>query len=270
VKLAASNIAWVEEDDGRVAGLMTALGYEGLEIAPSRVWRAPLEAGQAEIADFRSRWERWGIRVVAMQALLFGRSDLAIFRSDSERRETRGHLEGMIRLGSDLGVEVLVFGSPGNRSVGDRPRAEAERLARAFFRAIGDYAAQHGVCFCIEPNPREYGCDFVTDVASAEALVAAVDSPGFAVHLDSGAFSLTGESIEETLHRAAPAARHYHISEANLVPVGSGTIDHRRMATALARAGYERWVSVEMRRPDGLDSFHELAMALEHAAACYR
>ena len=38
MKLCASNIAWTSEQDHGVYSIMQSLGYEGLEIAPSRIF----------------------------------------------------------------------------------------------------------------------------------------------------------------------------------------------------------------------------------------
>ena len=37
-KMAISNIAWTEHMDGQVYGLMERYGFEGLEVAPTRVF----------------------------------------------------------------------------------------------------------------------------------------------------------------------------------------------------------------------------------------
>lgn len=269
MKLAVSNIAWAAEADEQVADLMVELGFEGLEVAPTRVWAEPLAVDKREVAAFRSKWERKGIRVVAMQALLFGRPDLTVFQSDAKRAETEAYLRGMIRLGSLLGAGPLIFGSPRNRSVAGSDAATVAAIAQSFFRSLGDYAAKYKTCLCIEPNPPEYGCDYVTDLASAEALVDVVGSPGFGLHIDTGGMYLSRESLEETIGRVAPSARHFHISEPHLVPVGTGGVDHPRIAAALASAGYDRWMSVEMRAPDELGTLTRLKASLAYASACY-
>src|SRR3990172_927424 len=116
MRLAASNIAWPEHDDAAMARLLPSLGYEGLEIAPTRVWPVPLATTGAERVTFRRFWESRGLRVVAMQALVFGRPDLRLFGPPDSREELARHLVGMIGLAADLGAHVLVFGSPRNRT----------------------------------------------------------------------------------------------------------------------------------------------------------
>ena len=227
--------------------MMGAAGVTGVELAPTAVWSDPLGATDAEVRGVRDWWRDRGIAVVALQALLFGRPDLAIFGDDDVRRATLEHLTGMMDLAARLGAKPLVFGSPKNRLVGSRPKAEAWRIAREFFAAAGARATERGVVLCIEPNPADYGCDFVRTTAEGLELVREVGSPGFRLHLDAGALTLNHEAVPETLATAAAVLCHFHASEPGLVPFGAGGADHVACAAALRTARYEGWVSVEMR-----------------------
>jgi sugar phosphate isomerase/epimerase len=127
------------------------------------------------------------------------------------------------------------------------------------------------VCFCIEPNAAAYGCDFVRDTSEGIGLVAAVDDPGFRLHLDGGVMTMNGEAIEDALAAALPHLTHLHISEPNLAPVGAGGTDHRRIAAALRTLGYQGWTSIEMRAaaPPGESNLPGVRTALELALATY-
>jgi sugar phosphate isomerase/epimerase len=251
MRLAVSNIAWPADRDAAVAGVLRDLGVTGVEVAPTKVWPRPLEASPTEVADYRAFWEARGFEVVAAQALLFGRPDLTLFESDATRRQTREYLSGIIRLCARLGAKALVFGSPKNRRVGDRPRAEAWEIAVEFFANLAGIAEAEGTCVVMEANPPEYGADFVTRAGEAVELVKAVNRPGFRLHLDTGCMTLAGDPIAETLDTGFPLLRHFHVSEPNLDPPGtSGAVDHAAFADELRRRGYGHWVSLEMREPN--------------------
>jgi D-psicose/D-tagatose/L-ribulose 3-epimerase len=269
MRLAISNIAWQPDEDRAVADLMAALGFTGLELAPTKPWPKPLEADPAQLADYRRFWEQRGIGIVAMQALLFGRSDLTLFDSGPKRRETLGYLSGIIRMGARLGVCRYVFGSPRNRRVGERPAAEAEVIAVEFFRQLGQVAAAHDGVVCIEPNPREYDCDFITNTLDALALVRHVDHPGFGLHIDAGALRLNSEDPEKTLGACAGALRHFHISEPFLAPVIAGKTPHSDLGATLRRLGYPHWASIEMRAVEGANRLGSIRSALATARQYY-
>ncbi len=251
MKLAISNIAWLREEDGAVAGLMREKGVLGVELAPTAVWADPLAAAGPAADAVRGWWLDRGIGVVALQALLYGRPDLVVFGDDVAQARTLAHLDGMMALAARLGARALVFGSPKNRTRGTLPVGEAMRIATAFFREAGARAAAHGVVLCVEPNPPEYQCDFVNTTAEGIALVEAVNHPGFGLHLDGGALTLNQEPVAAAIASAAPVLRHFHASEPFLQPLGTGGTDHAACAEALRAAGYDGWVSVEMRAGPG-------------------
>ncbi|PTL80227.1 sugar phosphate isomerase/epimerase [Vitiosangium sp. GDMCC 1.1324] len=267
MRLAASNIAWKSAEDAAAAEALREVGAEGVEIAPTAVWPKPLEASDAEIREYRRRWESRGLRIVSMQALLFGRPELRIFGDEAARKATFDYLAGIIRLGGQLGATALVFGSPKNRAIGELPRSVAEELALPFFRGLGEFAVQHGTALCIEPNPPAYGADFITTAAEGLELVRKVGSRGFRLHLDAGGMTMTGELLDSS---AFAEAVHFHASEPNLAPVGSGGTRHEDFARNLRSVGYRGWVSLEMRASGETGNIEPLRKALHHAASAYR
>lgn len=269
MKLAISNIAWEPLHDQAVAHEMRNLGVSGLEVAPTRVWDRPLEATEADARAYREQWAGRGIEIVAMQALLYGRPDLLVFGDAADRRATLDYLAGIIQLAGWLGARSLVFGSPKNRSVGPMPADQAWDSAIQFFREAGETAEAVGVRLCIEPNPTEYSCDFVTRPAEAIALVREVGSPGFGLHLDSGAMTLSGDEPATVLAELAGSMSHFHISEPFLAPVGEGAVDHYAFAAALAAADYDGWRSIEMRPATDTEPAEQARRAMSFAVEVY-
>jgi sugar phosphate isomerase/epimerase len=246
MKLAASNIAWdVSEDDAAAAALRDA-GFAGVEIAPSKRWESPLEASPREVAAYREEWRRRGFQVVALQSLLFGRPDLKLFGSASDRKTLREFMISMVELAAGLEARSLVFGSPRNRKLGGKSLSEGTEIAAEFFREVGTFAAARGCTICIEPNPVEYDCDFLTTTDQAVAFCELVGSKGVGVNGDAGTLAMSHEDPKTSLSHAADLLRHFHASEPNLVEVGSSAV-HREAATVLRQIGYGGWVSIEMR-----------------------
>jgi sugar phosphate isomerase/epimerase len=264
MNLAVSSIAWPTGADEVAAGILRRGGATGAEVAPTKVWADLAAVTESEAIAHRSFWERHGLEVVAMQALLFGRADLTLFDDPATRQRTVDYLQTTIRLGGWLGCQTLVFGSPKNRLIASRAPEQVRQEALDIFRQLGDAALAAGVVLAIEPNPPEYGCDFVTTVAEGVALVEAVAHPGFALHMDAGGMAMTGES--PTCSHLRPA--HFHVSEPRLVPIGAGGADHALYASELRQSGYDRWCSLEMRQPEG-DWRTVLADSLARAASLY-
>lgn len=246
MRLAISNIAWPAGEDAAVAPLLHAYGVEGVELALTKIWPEPLAASAAEVRAYRDGWEQQGIRIAALQALLFGKPHLTLFESESQRRQALDYLTGMIERAGQLGAHALVFGSPKNRQRGPCSMAEAWDIAVPFFRELGRVARQQGVYFCVEPNPSDYGCNFVTCALEGIELVKAVAEEGFALHLDTAALTLAGDSPADSIAAAMKNCRHFHVSEPFLAEVGSAKVPHGECARALHDNGYAGWVSIEM------------------------
>lgn len=255
MKIAVSNIAWDRTEDAAIARLLKQYGIRGIDIAPGKIAADPLALSSAEIRAFVDFWQAYDIQIVGMQSLLFGQPDLRLFGDAAARRRMGDYLQAIIRLAAQLGVRSLVFGSPQNRQAGGLHFQQALDIAAAFFNPLAEYAYQHDTILCLEPNPAQYGCDFVTTTAEALLLVQRVGHPGFRLHLDSAAMTLSGEDIAEALQSAIGLLAHFHVSEPQLGPVGpAGTVDHTLFAEQLHKLGYEQWISIEMRsgstRPD--------------------
>jgi sugar phosphate isomerase/epimerase len=124
----------------------------------------------------------------------------------------------------------------------------AETIAVPFFRSLAGDAMKYGVTFCIEPNPAEYGCDWVTTSSEGARLVEAVATAGFGLNLDAGGMTLAGEEAATAIESCAQILGHFHISNPNLAPVGTADDDERHgtFGRALKDADFSGWTSIEM------------------------
>jgi D-psicose/D-tagatose/L-ribulose 3-epimerase len=249
MNLAFSNLAWSADEDAQVLVQLPEWGFPFLEVAPTRLWSDPLAQGVDDVTTARAAIEATGLRIVALQSLLFQRPQLQLFGDAEARRGLYGHLLGMARLAAALGATRLVFGSPGNRRRGGLPVEQADEIAVDVFARLGAEATDLGVCFCIEANPTAYNCDYLTDAVASTALVRAIDSPGVRLHLDTACMALAGDDVAERIRAGADVLAHVHASAPQLGVVGpDGPVHHEAIAAALRDVDYEGHVSVEMLR----------------------
>ncbi len=241
-----SNLAWTPAEDSAVLAEMAALGCHCLEVAPTKLFSDPTRATRRELTDYRQKVADHGIRIVAMQSLLYQQPQLQIFGSQASRQETIDYLTRIFDVAEALGAGPLVFGSPGNRRKGDLEDSAALAIAEDFFRRAGERAAERHVCLCIEPLPATLGCDFIHNVNEGYELVRRVGSAGFGLHLDASSMHTNGEEPLTTIAAALPLVRHYHISEVGYGPFGSSGVDHASFAAALRAAGYDGVTSLEI------------------------
>lgn len=249
MKLTISNIAWTDAVDQEVLSSLPDWGVTAVEVAPTRIW-PNWDGTEQDAIAYRETLQKQGLTCSSLQAIVYNQPDLKLFGTASERAGLVNHLKRVADLAAALGAGPMVFGAPKNRDRGDLDEKTAFRQAADVFAEVGDYCHQKGVCLCLEPNPTEYGCNFITHSSSGVELVRQVNSPGFRLHLDAAGMYLAWEEISQSLEQAIDVLEHVHISEPNLGNFASPKIDHRQMASTLKALGWDKWISIEMRATD--------------------
>ena len=121
----------------RVVEVASELGFEGLEVAPFTLTDDVRKLGRAERARLREEAERYGLRVSGLHWLLVSPPGLHLAHPDElVRRKTVEYMGELARFCSDLGGELLVLGSPKQRStLPGQSREEAWALLRESLKA---------------------------------------------------------------------------------------------------------------------------------------
>ena len=246
MRLAISNIAWDITEDEAVADLLQRYCINAIDIAPGKYFPQPANATLEEMSVVKAWWNKRGIEMTGMQALLFGTTGLNVFGSVESQDALLHHLDGVCRIGAGLGAPRLVFGSPKNRDRSDLSDAETESVAFSFFNRLGDIAAAHGVIICLEPNPICYGANFMTSSAETAKIVNHIAHPAIRMQFDIGALAINNEDPVLVLQDCAHLIGHVHASEPNLLPLGDGGTDHGKMFNGLAQYLPHHLVSIEM------------------------
>ncbi|MDD2891808.1 MAG: sugar phosphate isomerase/epimerase [Candidatus Gracilibacteria bacterium] len=242
MKLAISNIAWDKQDNEQVYQLMQKYGFTGLEIAPTKIFDNFLNANQQEKKDFLDNLDKYNIKPIAMQSLLFGKPELKLFDKEGNG-QLFDYLVNLIDFGSDLGIKSLIFGSPKNRIYEGILKEEAMDIATDFFRKIGDYANKKGVYICIEPNPEIYGGNFMCNTRETLDFVKGINNPGIKLHLDLGTIIANNEDLI-IINEVKNNITHFHISEPYLEVIADRK-EHRKVVKLLQ--GYDGYCSIEMK-----------------------
>lgn len=258
MRLSISNIAWDKKDDQAVYEIMHTYEVKGLDVAPTRVFDEPFKITKEDGQAFKKEISKYGLQPVGMQSLLFGTTGLQLFGDTS--KETIEHLKKMMDYAEKIGITRLVFGSPKNRIVSKKSAAEIGIMVEQVFNELGDYATEKNMYFCIEPNPRAYGADFVTTTMEGINLVKKINNPGFKLHMDLGTMIMNKEDIEQVVEEGIEVTEHVHISHPNLDQVIGLEDIHRKLSSALNKVNYKGTVSIEMKNsgtPNNLNKVKE-------------
>lgn len=245
VRPAISALAWPAEREAEVLPLARRIGFEGVEVAPVRIFGPLAEATVPKLREWRRQTEGLGLQVPAMQGVLFGCRGVHLFRSPEERTALGEALARVALVAAELGAGASVFGAPAMRDPGAMPAHAAWEVAVNFLRGVAARFADVGTKLCFEPVAASLGCRFVTTTHEAVALVAAVGHPGLRLQLDTGNLFSSGHG-RLCLRDAIPLVGHVHASEPGLAPLGTTGANHFDMGRKLQASGWSGWVSVEM------------------------
>ena len=258
MRLSISNIAWDKTEDNDVYKIMSAHGYAGLEIAPTRIFPdAPYEHLKEASVWANELNKKYGFVIPSMQSIWYGRTE-NIFGSEEERQSLISYTKKAVDFAAAIGCKNLVFGCPRNRNIPEGKTAEA---AVPFFREIAGYALDKGTAIGMEANPAIYNTNYINDTASAIQLIKEVDSPGFRLNLDVGTMIYNEESID-LLKGNVKLVNHVHVSEPGLKPIVERQI-HKELFGLLKEEGYGRFVSIEMGRIEALPEIEKIIGYIE-------
>ncbi|MBI0162187.1 sugar phosphate isomerase/epimerase [Bartonella sp. M0283] len=270
MRLSISNIAWDSEEDAAVARLLQKYAVDAIDIAPAKYFKNPRETKDTDILRVKNWWADQGIEITGMQSLLFGTQGLNVFGDNAIKDEMLDHLQAICNIANGLQATRLVFGSPKNRDRNGLDDDEVKKQATEFFYRLGEIAEKNSVVICLEPNPPRYGANFMTNSADTAAIVRLVNHNAIGMQFDTGALQINGEDPEAVLKQYSDIIKHIHASEPDLVPLGDGGVDHRRVHDALIRYLPDHVVTIEMVATKNAPHLASIEHALSNAIRSYR
>lgn len=248
MKLAISNIAWSLEHDQEMYSYLKSVGFDGLEIAPTRIISEnpydQLDEATTFTAYLKSEFH---LTIPSMQSICFGKSE-AIFGSEAERNTIKEYIKKAIDFANRINCNNLVFGSPKNRIIGENQMD----LAVSFFDELGTYALRKNTVLAIEPNPTIYGTNFLNTTQEALEFVKKVQNNGLKANVDLGTIIHNNEDIS-IISNHIDLINHFHISEPFLEPIMERSI-HNEAYELLLEHNYTNFVSIEMKKTDDLST----------------
>ena len=250
IKLAVSNISWYPREIDGFLQLLSSLKCEGIELAASMLWQEPVDSTIRQRLELRRKIQDAELKLTGLQSLLYTRRDLLLFKDKKGRQKTLDYLIRLMDLCRDLGGEILVFGSPRNRNIGDLPREKAYAIAVDFFSRVGKQAEKRNLCFCIEPLGKTE-TDFINRIKEAEEFIEDTGNcKGLGLHIDVKALIEEKEVSWPYLTESFSSAKHVHLNEPGLMPPGSTGYCHKEIRARMDGSTYSRFLSIEMRRQE--------------------
>ena len=242
MKVSISNIAWDNDNDEIMYGILRDAGFNGIEIAPTRVFEMPYDhLKQAE--NWSAALHRdYHLDIPSIQSIWYGRTE-NIFHSSQDRENLFQYTKKCILFARTIGAKNIVFGCPKNRSIGD---SDEYKAGVDFFERIGDFAERNNVVIGIEANPAIYHTDFLNTTREAIMFLKDISNPALKLNLDVGTMICNEEQMD-MIANEIDLVSHVHLSEPNLEPIVPRKI-HCEMIKILADANYNGYISIEMKK----------------------
>ncbi|KPL12279.1 hypothetical protein AMJ85_01310 [candidate division BRC1 bacterium SM23_51] len=259
----------------RIISYCAEIGYDGIEIAPYTLADSAYDVKPERRTEIRAAAEKAGLQIVGLHWLLAAPAGLYVNHPDDAIRDkTEAYLKELVAMCADLGGEVLVFGSPKQRSILDGWSARRTwRRTIEIFRRLAEVAARKNVYLLIEPLPTKE-TNFIMSLDDGLDMIREVANRHFRLHLDVKAMAADmSRAVADTLRaEGGKYLYHLHANDPNLRGPGFGDQDFVPIFQALNEIGYDRWVSVEVfdYSPDpktiGIKSLKYLKMCRDEAS----
>lgn len=228
-----------------------SLGYEGIELAPFMLARDLRALPHADIQVIKKTLDECDLVPVAFHWLLASPKGMSITSPDpAVRNETISFFTHLIKVAKQIGVPLLVFGSPAQRNIDPSwdPRESFERGVD-FFREMAGYCGDSGMHIAFEhlgTAVTNFGATF----DDAMEIIHHVSHPAFGLHLDMKAMHSDRKTPGRQIHEGKDYLLHVHANDPNLLGPGMGDADIRPVLEALLDIEYKGWISVETFRED--------------------
>jgi D-psicose/D-tagatose/L-ribulose 3-epimerase len=247
---------------------LRALGFDYAEPALSKT----VALDPAALASVRARLAATGIRVETMNWFLPG-TDIKLTGPAVDAAKIREYVETSLALAESFGAKVIVFGSPGARTVPDGfPRERAWAQLKDFLKTCGDVieTRRYGMVIGIEAL-RKPETNIVNSVAEALKLAREVNHPKIRIIVDfyhlafeheDPSVILDARDMIVHLQIADPRERTFPISDAAEPRYGA-------FFTNLHRIGYRGRISIEANSKDVETDGRASLAFLKHMAEKY-
>ena len=266
MKLSLSNLAWERENDKTISKILTNFNISTIDLVPTKYLKNVKDTNIKELNSIRKFWFSKGFSIYGMQSIFYGCND-NLFENDISRYNLLEHFKHICKIGSFFGAQALVFGSPKNRFALYNQKKN-KNIYRKFFYQLGEVARLHDLKLCLEPNPRVYKCNFMTNMVESYNVISNVNHPNIKMQLDIGAMIINKEQVE-LINEFQNHISHIHISEPYLKAFGENLNYHKKVSDILYKNFYDRTICLEMLKINDDKNHNKFINAIEKFIEIY-
>lgn len=256
MKLSVSNIAWGQNDIEGFLRFLVQQECNGLELSASTVWQEPVDVPRSTLGQFKKTVKAYNLEIPSAHSLTYTRPDLSFFESEQSRMNLVDYVRKLGEMADVLEIPVMVFGSAKSRQIGNRNRDECMKLVIDTFSEMAKNIEPLGVTILIEPLSK-METDCINNADEAMEIIRAVNHKNLALHLDLKSSFAEQEDLESVCSRHLSYIKHCHVSDPAMKPPSKEFSGHYDAAKAIKKSGYDKYISLEIKKVDDLDLLRE-------------
>jgi sugar phosphate isomerase/epimerase len=231
--------------------ILSAIGYEGIEIMADVPHAYPPHLGDGDLRDIRTALDDNGLEISNINAFMHHADGDTYHPSWIEadpglRAKRVDYTLRCIDLAKELGVRTLST-EPGGPLQGMQPE-EGLRLFREGLMRVDKSARDKGIRVLIEPEPGL----LVENSRQFASLLSRLDPDVFGLNCDIGHFFCVGEDPVQIIREMNQVIHHFHLEdippsrEHYHLMLGEGAINLPQVLNTISRIGYTGFVTVEL------------------------
>jgi sugar phosphate isomerase/epimerase len=170
-------------------------------------------------------------------------NDLNIFDINT-RDELLHHLKKVIEYGLSQNIKIFVFGCPRNRKIINM-NANNDEIFCQFFRDLGDFISDKDLKICIEPNSKQYGCNYINSIKEAGEIVKKINNKNIKMMIDIGNAMMENDDVNNIYHYK-DIIYNADLSNEKMVELTTINKNHEDFINKLNKINYDRKINLEM------------------------
>lgn len=237
--LVVSNICVKNTSPLQFACLLKLFGIKNVQIAPTTLIKSWENLSSMDLNVFKNN----ELNIYSFQSITFGLNDLNIFDPNTNEN-LLNHLKKIIDYAILNDVKVLVFGCPKNRKI-LKIEEDNDEIFCSFFQKLGEFIGNNKLIICIEPNSKQYGCNFINTIKEAGELVKKIDNKNIKMMVDIGNVFMEKDDLKN-IYDYKDYIYNIDFSNENMKPFLKINSQQNDFISILNKINYNKKINLEM------------------------
>lgn len=179
-----------------------------------------------KIRTFLNKISKYKIKISSVQAIFY-KKKLNVLEVNDHKKIIK-HLNKILLITKLLGAKNIIFGSPKNRLKGNISTEDAFKILKNLLIKIQKKLVKNDIFFCIEPNSKHYGCDFILNSLDALEFIHYSKIKNLAINFDTGNAFLEKDK-KKISKKNLKYFKNFQISEKNLAGLKKNLNKHKKL-----------------------------------------